>query len=152
MRSRIASTLVSNELVRWPLLVFQHLAKEASSGSPVSVACEEDIEDIAILVNGSPKIMTFTADGDEQLVHVPDVTEPTLSPPQSAGVLGSELTASGSNGFVGYGDATLGEKVLHIAKAQSEPTVQPDGMADDLGWKAVASIQGFYRSIVADHG
>jgi len=23
-------------------------------------------------------------------------------------------------------------------------------MADDLGWKAVASIQGFHRSIVAD--
>ena len=44
-------------------------------------------------------------------------------------------------GFVGYGDATLSEKVLHIAKAQSEPMVQPDGMADDLGWKAVASIQ-----------
>ena len=38
-------------------------------------------------------------------------------------------------------DATLSEKVLDIAKAQSEPMVQPDGMADDLGWKAVASIQ-----------
>ena len=51
---------------------------------------------------------------------------------------------------LGYGDATLSEKVLDIAKAQSEPMVQPDGMADDLGWKAVTPVQGFHRSIVAD--
>ena len=149
---RIASQLVGDELQRWPLLVFQHLAKEALSGPLVSVACHQDIEDVAILVNGSPKITTFPSDGDEQLVHVPDVTEPTLSPPQSAGVLGSKLPAPGSNGFVRYGDATLREKVFDIAKAQSEPMVQPNRVADDLGWKAVASIQGFHRSIVADLG
>ncbi len=72
--------------------------------------------------------------------------------PQSAGVLGSKLSAPGSNGFVGHGDATLSEKVLDIPKAQREPMVEPIGMADDFGWEAVASIQGFHRSIVADPG
>ncbi len=94
--------------------------------------------------------MAFAADCDEHFVHVPDVAESTLSPPQSTSIRWSKLPAPGSNGFVGYGDATLSEKVLDIAKAQSEPMVQPDGKADDLGWKAVASIQGFHRSIVAD--
>ncbi len=41
------------------------------------MACQQDVEDIAILVYGSPKIMTFAADGDEQLVHVPDVAAAT---------------------------------------------------------------------------
>ena len=141
MRSPIASQLVGDELQRWPPLVFQHLAKEALSGSPVSAACDQDIKDIAVLVNRSPKIMTFAADRDEQLIHVPDVAESALSSPQSTRIRWSKLPAPGSNGFVGYGDATLSEKVLDIAKAQSEPMVQPDGMADDLGWKAVASIQ-----------
>jgi hypothetical protein len=150
VRSRIASKLVSHELQRWSLLVFQHLAKEAFSGALVSAACHQDIEDISILINGSPKIMTFAADGDEHLVHVPDVTEPTLSPPQSASIRWSKLSAPGSNDSVGYGDATLGEKVLDIAKTQREPMVQPNRMADDLGRKAVTSIQGFHRSIVAD--
>ena len=130
--------------------MFQHLAKEALSGSLVSATCDQDIEDIAILVNGSPKIMMFAANRDEHFIHVPDVAEPTLSSPQSRSIRWSKLPAPGSNGFVGHGDATLGEKVLDIAKAQSEPMVQPDGMADDLGCKAVASIQGFHRSIVAD--
>ena len=147
---RIASKLVGNELPGWPPLVFQHLAKEALSGSAVSVACDQNIQDVAVLVHRSPKIMTFAADRDEQLIHVPDVAESALSSPQSTSVRWSKLPAPRSNGFVGYGDATLSEKVLDIAKTQSGPIVQPDGMADDLGWKAVASIQGFHRSIVAD--
>ena len=85
------------------------------------MARDPDIEDIAILVHRSPKIMTFAANRDEHFVHVPDVTEPPLSPPRSAGVVGSKLPAPGSNGFLGYGDATLSEQVLDIAKAQSEP-------------------------------
>jgi hypothetical protein len=84
--SRIGSQPVGNKLQRWPLLVLQHLAKEALGGSLVSVACDQDIKDIAVLVNGSPKIVTFPADDDEHLVHEPSVTEPTLSPPQGVGV------------------------------------------------------------------
>ena len=141
MRSRIASKLVGNELPWWAPLVFQHLAKEALSGSLVSMACDQNIQDVAVLVHCSPKIMTFAADGDEHFVHVPNVAESTLSSPQSTGVFGSKFPAPGSNGFVGNGDATFSEQVLDIAKAQSKPMVQPDGMADDFVWKAVASIQ-----------
>ena len=38
-------------------------------------------------------------------------------------------------------------KAHNPAKAQSEPMVQPNGMADHFGWKAVASIRGSHRSI-----
>jgi len=146
----IAAKLVSDELPRRPLLVFQDLTKEALGSFPVSVAGDQDIEDVAILIHSSPKIMVLAADRDEHLVHVPDVPETTLSPPQSAGVFRSKLPAPRSNGFVGYGDTTLGEKVLDIAKAERESMVQPDGMADDLRWKAVASIQRFHEPILAD--
>ena len=55
-------------------MLFQDLAKETLGGSLVSAACDQDIEDVTILINGSPTIMMLAADGDEQLVHVPDVT------------------------------------------------------------------------------
>ena len=131
--------------------MFQHLAKEATGGSPFSVACDQDIEDVAVLVHRFPKIMPLTADGDEHFVQVLNVAEATLSSPQSTSLRWSKLAAPGSHDFAGYGDATLGEKVFDITKAQREPMVQPNGVADDLGWKAVVSIQGFHRSIVADH-
>ena len=150
VRSRIASKLVGHKLPRRPALSLQDLAKEALSCSLVSAACDQDVEHIAVLVNRSPQIMAFAADGDEHFVHVPDVTEPTLPSPQSAGVFGSKLAAPGSNGFVGYGDSTLSEQVLDIAKAQREPMVQPNGVADDFGWESVTPIQGFHEPIVAD--
>ena len=43
-----------------------------------------------------------------------------------------------ANGLVGDVQASLPEHVLHIAKAQREPIIQPDRMADDIGRKAVA--------------
>ena len=58
----MASKLVGNELPRRPSLVFQSLAKEAFSGSPVSVGCDQDIEDVAILIHRSPKIMALATD------------------------------------------------------------------------------------------
>jgi hypothetical protein len=33
--------------------------------------------------------------------------------------------------------AALGEQLLNIAVTQSEPGVQPNRMADDIGWQAV---------------
>ncbi len=148
---RRTTKLVRNELPGWPPLVFQHLPQDALSGSPVSVACDQNIQDVAVLVHRSPKIMTFAADRDEHFVHVPDVAQATLSPPQSTSIRWSKLPAPGSNGFVGYSDAPLSEKVLDIAKAQREPMVQPNGMADDFGWKAVTPVQGFRGSLVAEH-
>ena len=81
VRRRVASQLVGNELQRWCLLLLQDLAKEAFGGSLVSVTCDQDVDNIAVLVHGSPKIVAFATDRDEQLVDVPDVTEATLSPP-----------------------------------------------------------------------
>jgi hypothetical protein len=127
-------------------LVFQHLVKETLGGSAVSPARKQDIEYVTVLIDRSPEIVALAADRDEQLVHMPDVTEPTLSPPQSTSICWSKLPAPGSNRFVGHRDAALGEKVFNVAKAESEAIVQPDGMTDDLGRKPVAPIQEFHRS------
>jgi hypothetical protein len=125
------------------------LPKEALGGFLVSVACDHDIEDVTILVHRSPKIMTFAVDRDERLVHVPDVTEPALLPPQGPRMRGSKLPAPGSNRFVRHRNTTLGEKILDIAKAQRQPMVQPNRVADDFGRKAVVSIQRFHEPVVA---
>ena len=42
--------------------------------------------------------------------------------------------------FVGDDDAALGQDQLHIAQAEAEHVVQPDGMADDLGWEPMTIV------------
>ncbi len=75
--SRIASKLVGNELPWWAPLVFQDLAKEALSGSPVSVACDQNIQDVAVLVHRSPKMMTCNS---EQVVNWPVDAKKSFAP------------------------------------------------------------------------
>ena len=48
--------------------------------------------------------------------------------------------AATADRLVGHVDTSLGEHVLDVAVAQSEAELQPDGMLDDLGWKAVAVL------------
>ena len=38
-------------------------------------------------------------------------------------------------------DAALGEQSFDIVMAEIEPVVQPDGVGDDLGWEAMATVQ-----------
>jgi hypothetical protein len=82
---RITSQFVSNDCERRLPLVFQHLAKEALGSSLVSMACDQNIEHVTVLVHCSPKIMAFAADRDEQLIYVPDVPESALSSQELAG-------------------------------------------------------------------
>ena len=41
--------------------------------------------------------------------------------------------------LVGNIEAPLGKQILHISKAQSEPGVELNGVANDVRWKAVTS-------------
>jgi hypothetical protein len=58
------------------------------------------------------------------------------------GVGRPELAAPEADGFVTDLNATLSEQLLDITLAQVEPVVEPDGVADDLGREAMASVQG----------
>ena len=88
---------------------------------------------------------TCAANRDQHHIQMPYVTEPTLPTTQGTGVRRSELPAPPANGLVGHGDAALGKEILDIAQAQRESMVQPNGMADNLRWEAVASIKGVKR-------
>ena len=75
------------------------------------------------------------------LSPAPSYLMPTLAPLQSPRVLGSELAAPLSNRLVGDHDSPLREEIFDVAKAEAESVVEPDGVADDLGGEAVASVE-----------
>jgi hypothetical protein len=54
--------------------------------------------------------------------------------------LASKFYRPAADGFIGDIDATLGQQILDIPKTQRKSEIQPDGILDDLGWKAVAVI------------
>ena len=140
MSGAIARQLVRHQSVRFTALSLQQPAKEAFRCSPIPSWLHEDVDHVAILVDGAPKILTLALDPHEELVEVPRVAQPAFSTPQPAGVLATELPAPLTDGFVGDRNPALRQQILHVAKAQAEPVVQPDGVADDLWWKPVAPV------------
>ncbi len=72
--------------------------------------------------------MALAPDGDEELIEVPCITQPTLSPLDCTSVIGTEFQAPLADGFIRDCDAPLGEQVLNISEAQAEPVLQPDCM------------------------
>ena len=90
---------------------------------------------------GSRRLLA-ALDGHEELVEVPRIAEAALSALQRARVLTTELPAPLTDRLVGDGDAALCQEILDVSEAQAEPVIQPDGMTDDLGWEAMASVAG----------
>ncbi len=55
-------------------MTFQQLAKKAFGSPAVSTRLDEDVDDVAILIDGTPEILPLSLDGDEDLVQVPCVS------------------------------------------------------------------------------
>jgi hypothetical protein len=56
------------------------------------------------------------------------------------GVILPKLPTPLTDGFMGYGDATLEQQFFYVAVAQGEAIIEPDSMADDLAGEAVVLV------------
>jgi hypothetical protein len=89
----------------------------------ISPSLDQDVEDITILVNGAPQVVSLAPDGREDLVKEPGVAESNLPPPKILSVVQAELPAPESDRLIRDGDPSLCQKVFHIAEAQAEAMV-----------------------------
>ncbi len=136
----ITPQLVGDQLPGCLPLMLQHLTKEARSRSTISTLGDQNINHVSILIDGSPQIEVLSSDSDEEFIDVPDVTEPSLLPPQISSIGRTELPTPIPKCFVRNTDASFCKQVFYVSKAQREPMVQPDSVADDFRWKAMPAI------------
>ena len=139
-RRRIASQLVGDQPTRHAALTLQQLAEEPFGGLPITARLDENIDHVTILINGTPKILPPALDRDEDLVQVPRITEAALPTLQASSVLRTKLEAPKPDRFVRNRDAALRQQFLNVPKAHAESVVEPDGVADDLGWKSISVV------------
>src|SRR5689334_3522130 len=96
----------------------------------------QDIEDVAILINGSPEGVLLPIDSQENLIQVPRIScfPPTFF--QLIGVGLSEFQTPLPNGFIGQYDPTFSHDLFHITVTEREAKIQPETMTDHLRWEA----------------
>src|SRR5215217_3436159 len=95
-----------------------------------------------VLVHRTPEVVQFTIDFQEHLIEVPGVARLGSPPAELTGEVSPELQAPLSYALVADRDAPLGQEQFHLSEAQAEDVIQPDGVADDLGWEAVSGVGG----------
>ena len=83
---------------------------------------------------------------------MPGIAQTTLAPFECPSIVRTELLTSMSNGLIRDDDASLGQQVFDIAKAQTETVIKPDSVADDFGREPMAVIArtaGFHGASLA---
>ena len=118
----------------------QHLAKETLSGLSILAPLDEDLNEIAILVDSAPKITTLALDRDDHFVKEPTIAPWSLAFPNAPSVVGPERAAPLTDSLVRDRDATLGQEVFDIAEAQREAMVEPHRSRDDFGRESVSAV------------
>ena len=142
MGDTVAAQLVGHEPHGFLSLTLQQSAKESPRCTPVPTGLYEDVDQVTVLIHRAPEILALTVDRHEDFVQEPRISESTLSSLQLPSVVGAELPAPLASGFVGHDDASFGQQILNIPEAQAVSVVEPDGMADDVGRKAMPMVAG----------
>jgi hypothetical protein len=142
MRRPITAKLIGHQSPRRSSLATHQLAKEPLSGSAIATSLDQDIDHIAILIDGAPQILPPTGDLHEDLVKMPCVAEPRLPPASSGSVFRPELFTPAANGLIGHLDAALGQEILDVSETQRESVVEPHCVADDLRWEPMPAVAG----------
>ena len=100
----------------------------------------EHVQDLALAVDGAPQPEPFSSNHDSRLVEMPLRAWTRPKPTQVASVSWPELQNPASDCFHRTRRARARLEFLHVAVAQGEPQIEPDRVADDLGWELMTSI------------
>ena len=118
-------------------MILEQRAHELSRGFRIAPALDEEVEDLTFIVHGAPKPIALPPDNDDHLIEVPMIVGFGTGLAQVCGDDGSKLQEPAADSLIGNVQAPLGEHLLHIAVTQSEAGIQPNRMANDIGWEAV---------------
>ena len=105
-------------------------------------ALDQNVEDDAGLVHGSPQPMLHPGNSERDLIKMPFVANPGKAATDLIGKPLAELARPLPHGFMADDDAARGQQLLHHAQPEREAEVEPDGMADDLGREAIPGVAG----------
>lgn len=118
----------------------EQLAEVPFGRSLIATGLDQDIVNMAIRIDRSPPIVPLPINREKDLIEMLLVARPRPSMPERIRIGLTNLAAPLPDGFVGHRDAAGKQQLFHIAIAEAEPKIQPNYVADDLGWKAVILI------------
>ena len=115
--SAVGAQLVGRHPGRREALFAEQLAHQLDGRRAVSTTLDQDLEDLALVVDGTPQIHMLAGDPDDHFVEMPAITRPRTAPPQSPSYRRSEFEHPTANALIADVEPTLGKQFLNIAIA-----------------------------------
>ena len=139
-RGAVGAEFIGYNRRRREALLLQEFPHQPNCRPSVPAGLNQEIQDFALTVHGTPEIELPPSNYDDHLVQVPAFGRswpPTLNPPR---IGPTEFPDPSSNCLIRDVETTLGKQVLNVPIAQRETAIEPDGMLDDDRWKAVTTV------------
>ena len=139
-RGAVGAEFIGYNRRRREALLLQEFPHQPNCRPSVPAGLNQEIQDFALTVHGTPEIELPPSNYDDHLVQVPVFGRswpPTLNPPR---IGPTEFQDPSSNCLIREVETTLGKQVLNVPIAQRETAIEPDGMLDDDRWKAVTTV------------
>jgi hypothetical protein len=140
LRGTIAFQAIGDDDPWDVVAALEELAEELLGRPLVTPTLHQDVEHMAVLIHRPPQIVTRTTDREKHLVQVPLVAGPGAPTSELIDIRLSEFSAPLPDRLVGDDDATGEQELFHITVAETEPEIQPDAVADNLGREAVVLV------------
>ena len=140
LRHAVTPQAIGDQALGFVLQPSEQALEEPFGGGGIPAILDQDVEHDAVLVHRTPEIMQLAIDLQKYLIEVPGVARLRSSLAEFAGELAAEGQTPLPDTFVADADAPLGEDQFDVPEAQAEQMVQPDCVADDLGWEAVSGV------------
>ena len=86
MRGAVAPEAIGDEAVRDTAAPLEQRAKEPRGGMAIPAGLEQDVDNLAVLVDGPPEVLTLTPNGHEEFVQMPRIAGRPGPMPEPPGV------------------------------------------------------------------
>jgi hypothetical protein len=119
-------------------LFLEQFSHEFHSRVLVASSLDQKIENLAFIVDRPPQPESLAVNQHGHLVEVPRRSRPMAPTAKLPGEQRPEFQYPSSHRFVGDIQTSLGEQIFHVAVAERETHIQPNGVPDDRGRKLMA--------------
>ena len=125
-RGAVGAEFIGYNRRRREALLLQEFPHQPNCRPSVPAGLNQEIQDFALTVHGTPEIELPPSNYDDHLAQVPAFGRswpPTLNPPR---IGPTEFQDPSSNCLIRDVETTLGKQVLNVPIAQRETAIEPD--------------------------
>src|SRR4051794_15682701 len=136
----VGGQLIGDRQLRRETLLLQQLAHQPLGRPFVPARLDQDVEDLALLIDSPPQIHAPAGDPYDHLIQMPAIARMWSPLPQPSRKERSEFQDPAPDRLVGQVEPAFGKELLDIAVAQGEAQIQPDRVLDDRRREAMAAV------------